>query len=126
MVQQPAERENIVLEKLPLGDPDIIKEGTERSPQASFFQSPTNFSGPNFVYGSPMGLGMTLPFAGMGGSPNFGGHIDFSSFLNAAQNATNLNLPNSIFGSGNCSPCLFQTNLTPRNEFYCKADEKDS
>jgi hypothetical protein len=128
---QPIEVEQAVLEKLPLGDTDLIKEGIERSPQACFFQSPTNITGGNLFYSSPISIGVTFPFAGMGsmgGSPRFRGPIDFSSFIHAgsAQTGTSLNLPNSIFGSDNCSPCLFQTNLTPRNDYFCKADDKDN
>lgn len=124
--QQVGETDNVVLEKLPLGDPDLIKEGLERSPLASIFPSPTNFSGPPFVYGSPLGIGMTLPFSGMGGSPSFGGHIDFTSLLNATSNQGGGNMPSSIFGSGNCSPCLFQASLTPGNDYYYRADDKDN
>jgi len=126
-VQQAAEMEQAAFEKLPLVDVDPIKEGIERSPQISFFQSPGNLTGGNLVYGSP--LGITFPFTGMaGGSPNFGASIDFTSLFNAtsAQTGTSLKLPNSVFGSGNCSPCLFQTNSTPSNDYFYRGEDKDN
>eukprot|EP01022_Parablepharisma_sp_SALTPOND_P013704 TRINITY_DN1840_c0_g1_i1.p1 TRINITY_DN1840_c0_g1~~TRINITY_DN1840_c0_g1_i1.p1 ORF type:complete len:228 (-),score=1.15 TRINITY_DN1840_c0_g1_i1:73-756(-) len=146
-MHQTAGTENIGFEKLPLGDSDLLKDGVGRSPLGSFFQSqlmsPLSLGGSKFIYGSPQAQGaMKFPFTGAGASncnqilgsplncpPTFGAYIDFSSFSNVTpcNRAGNLNLPNSIFGSGNCSPCFPAFSAGAHGvDSLCKSDDKDN
>ena len=131
------EPDSIPFEKLPLRDPELFKEGIEKSPLASFFQSPMNIATSKCHYGSPQAQsGMILPLSGMGnscfnqftGSPSFGAHMDFSSFMNPSpyQNGGNPNFPNSAFSPDNFSPCFFTSNAAQGVDSFCKAEEKDN
>lgn len=137
-VMQPVpESDNIPFEKLPLRDPEFFKEGLERSPLASFFQSPMNLATSKCHYGSPQAQsGMLLPLSGMGSSclnqfassPSFGAHMDFSSLMNPSSYPTigNTNFINSAFSPDSFSPCFYPNNPAQGIDSFCKAEEKDN
>eukprot|EP00826_Nyctotherus_ovalis_P053950 TRINITY_DN7041_c0_g2_i4.p2 TRINITY_DN7041_c0_g2~~TRINITY_DN7041_c0_g2_i4.p2 ORF type:complete len:131 (-),score=6.75 TRINITY_DN7041_c0_g2_i4:164-556(-) len=92
------ELDNIPSDKLPLKDLELMKDGIERSPLASFFQSPLNLAGPKLPCSSPQMQTEMLSLSGMNSSrfnqpfnsppssknpPNVAMPLDFSSFVNA-------------------------------------------
>ncbi len=143
-------------EKLPLCEPEPGKDLLGRSPIGSIFQpalmSPLNLGASKFGYGSPQAQSVVrFPYTGnpaasscnqilgspLNCPPTFGAYIDFSSFSNVTPcnrtaNGGNLNLPNSIFGSGNCSPCFpgfsaaAATPAVNGADPLCKAEDKDN
>jgi len=149
--------ENMGFDKLPLNDTEF-----GRSPLNSLYpsqlMSPLSLGGSKFNYGSPQGLlkfpcpyGITptpcapnqpgsncnkLLGSPLNCPPTFGAYMEFTSFagVTPCNNSTNpnYNLPNSIFGSGNCSPC-FPTNLCniqmqglTSDNALCKSEDKDN
>ena len=146
--------ESEALDKLPLNDPELAKDVMSRSPLETLFpaymMSPLSLGASKFSYGSPQAQSaIRMPFAAAGnvsasncnqvlGSPlncppTFGAYMDFAglSGLTPCNNAgNNLKLSNSVFGSGNCSPCFAgfsSTSAIPHVDLGFKSeDNKDN